>query len=903
MLSIKLHEATKQFKISNKLAMFFLERMNIPVKSHSSVISMDQLEMLREFAADKNKHPVWAEFNRSEKDKKQKGTKAKEETKVETKVAVENIIMVSDKVFERDSPPKPEPGETAKKIEAETPRPAQPHRTRPEPHPQPSGHAVSRTPAQPKPHPKPYPQPSSQPPVQPKPQAEPQPGSQPKPARDQKPKPHQPQSPPKPHAQEKSNKPRHDAPKQTDRREKPAERKPEHQHPKAGVPARPNDRDPRGPVGQKDQKDRSRFQPHPRSKDNRDRPSFKGRGGKQQNRSNRHNQSRYQQDRRGPYVPPAPKKPKVPKVFDLPELIQTSNFINIRELAEKLNLKLKDIEEKMLSLKLKKDYVTTQLLDVEDIREICKAFNVQVDIVSYEADIFNNHVKKDKGEQTLRAPVVTVMGHVDHGKTTLLDTLRNTRVADREAGGITQTIGAYKLSSKGNEIVFIDTPGHEAFTNIRARGAKVTDIVVLVVAANDGVKPQTIEAINHAQAAKVPIIVAINKIDLDGASPDRVKQELTQHNLVVEDWGGDVVSVEISAKFNKNLDSLLEMIGLVSEIQELKAYKSIPARGTIIESRLDPKLGSLGTVLIQHGQLERGDFFICGNSVGKVKSIFDDKGKVLKNAQVPMPIEIMGFEEVPEAGELFQVTDDIDKARKVIDSRKIQGKEALKGESVNEQKLSLQSLFQRLEDDKTKVFPIIMKTDNFSSGEVLEKILLKHSQDKLKINIIHQGVGNITESDILLASTSGSIIVGFNVKAPQKLIALAKRENVEIKLYNVIYHLIEDIDKAIKGEIEPEYVENQIGSVEVLQTFKISKIGIIAGCLVKEGKVNIKSRVKVLRKNDLVFEGELETLRRVKNDASEVNAGTECGIKIKNFNAIEIGDMLEIYETIIKEIK
>jgi translation initiation factor IF-2 len=429
----------------------------------------------------------------------------------------------------------------------------------------------------------------------------------------------------------------------------------------------------------------------------------------------------------------------------------------------------------------------------------------------------------------------------------------------------------------------------------------VTDIVILVVAADDGVKPQTIEAINHAQAAEVPIVVAINKIDLPGAAPDKVKQELTSHNVVVEEWGGDVVSVEISAKHNQNLDSLLEMIGIVSEMLELKAYKDIPARGTIIESRLDPKLGSMATVLIQHGQIKRGNSFICGDSVGKTKSIFDDRGDVLNNADAPLPVEIMGFENVPEAGERFQVIDNVEKARKVIEIRKLKEKETRKEEVIAEKKLSLQNLFEKLEENKTKVFPLIIKTDNFSSGEVLENILLKQSQEKLKINIVHKGIGNITESDILLSATSGSIIIGFNVKAPQKIVGLAKREQIEIKLYNVIYHLIEDIEKAVKGEIEPEYIETQIGQAEVLQIFKISKIGIIAGCLVKEGKVTNKSKLKVFRKDDFVFEGELETLRRIKNDVSEVNAGTECGIKIKNFNAIEIGDILEVYESKIKE--
>ncbi len=589
---------------------------------------------------------------------------------------------------------------------------------------------------------------------------------------------------------------------------------------------------------------------------------------------------------------------KKQKRLSLPGVIQTSNFINARELAEKLNLRFKDIEEKMRSLK--KEFIPNLMLEMEEIREICGAFGVEVTIIPYEEDIFSRHLEKYNARLSPLAAVVTVMGHVDHGKTTLLDALRHTRVADKEAGGITQKIGAYKLTYKGNDIVFIDTPGHEAFTNIRARGAKVTDIVVLVVAANDGVQPQTVEAIDHARAADVPIVVAINKIDIEGANPAKVKEQLTRHEIVVEDWGGQVVSVEISAKQNQNLDSLLEMLSLVSEMLELKAYKNIPARGTIIESRLDPKLGPMGTVLIQHGQLKRGDFFICGNSIGKVKAIFDHQANVLQQAEVPLPVEIMGFEDVPEAGELFQVTDDIEKAKKVVELRKHKEKENRKDEAFAEKKLSLQNLFQKLEENKTKTIPIVLKTDNFSSGEVLEQLLSNKSQDQLKINILHNGIGNVTESDILLASTSGAMIIGFNVKTPANVMIMAKREKVEIKLYNVIYHLIEDIEKAIKGEIRPEYIEKLIGKVEVLQIFKISKVGIIAGCLVKEGKVTAKSKLKIFRKDFLVFEGDIGNLKRVKNDVAEVVAGTECGIRIKNFNDMEIGDIIETYEVKLK---
>ncbi len=818
MQNIKLHEATKQFGISNKLAMFFLWKKNLSVKSHSSVITMEQLELLREFASDKEKFSyIYGEFNRVEKEKKRKAKKAK--------IAEAEKIPGKKEEIKKEPEIKKEEPEIKKKpkieVKIKKEKPGKDNR---------KVHEVRK--------------------VEPGITVE------------------------KVEPVEKEVK-KHEK-ERTERIEKEIKIVKEKEHPRLEEHKKKIDRSEKRPI------------PLPKAaKRKHVRPGIKPIMEKRKVRPEP-----------VPKAAPPPAKPK-PKVYNLPELIQISNYISIKELAEKLNLKLKDIEERMGMLK--KEFITNRVLDVEEIKEICKEFKVELDIVSFEDSIFYEHIEKFNAKLTPRAPVVTVMGHVDHGKTTLLDTLRKTRVAEREAGGITQKIGAYKLTNIGSDIIFLDTPGHEAFTNIRARGAQVTDIVILVVAANDGVKPQTIEAINHAQAAEVPIVVTINKIDLPGADPDKFKQELANHNVVLEEWGGDVVSVEISAKYNQNLDSLLEMIGIVSEMLELKAYKDIPARGTIIESRLDPKLGCMGTVLIQHGQIKRGNSFICGDSVGKVKSIFDEQGNVLNDAEAILPVEIMGFENIPEAGERFQVIDDVEKARKVIEIRKLKEKETKKEEVIAEKKLSLQNLFEKLEENKTKVFPIIMKTDNFSSGEVLENILLKHNQEKLKINIVHKGIGNITESDILLASTSGSIIVGFNVKVPQKIVGLAKREQIEIKLYTVIYHLIEDIEKAVKGEIEPEYIETQIGQVEVLQIFKISKIGIIAGCLVKEGKVTNKSKIKVFRKEDFVFEGEVETLRRIKNDVSEVNAGTECGIKIKNFNAIGIGDILEVYETKVKE--
>jgi len=604
-----------------------------------------------------------------------------------------------------------------------------------------------------------------------------------------------------------------------------------------------------------------------------------------------------QEGPRRPHTPPQPKKEKIVEPLNLPEKIQITDFCTVKELAEKLTIKLKTLEEKIALMKM--SYQGNQIMEGADIEKLCAEYGVELEILPYEDFVFQTQVAKSGGKMTSRPPVVTVMGHVDHGKTTLLDTLRKTRVAEKEAGGITQKIGAYKLKTPEGTIVFIDTPGHEAFTNLRARGAKVTDLVILVVAANDGVQPQTVEAIRHAQAAGVPMIVAINKIDIHGADIEKIKQDLNKHNILVESWGGKVVSVEISAKMNKNLDTLLEMIQLTSQMQELKAFAQIPARGTIIESRLDPQLGPIGTVLIQHGRLKKGDYFICGNSLGKIKSIFDDMGNMINGAQVPDPIEIMGFEAVPQAGDVFQVVDDLEKAKKIIEMRQINQKASKNKDFLAEKKLSLQNLFTLVEQDKIQVFPVIVKADNFGSAEVLGQILERLSQEKLKIEIMHSGLGNITEGDILLASTAGAVILGFNVKAPQKIISMAKMEKVEIRLYSVIYHLVEDIEKAVKGKIGPQYQETLVGKVEILQKFKISKVGIVAGCVVRDGKVTRKSKIKVMRGTDLVFEGEIDSLKRIKDEVSEVRAGTECGIRIKNFNNIETGDILEIYETSI----
>ena len=820
MSTIKLHEATKQFKLSNKLAMYFLEKLGLAVKSHSSVINVEQLEQLRELSASAKKiAALEAEMKRPPKKaaaaKKETAKKAvlekKEEAgKAPVKKAAEKKAAPEKAAAPRAAADKKPAARAVPAAKTGAPPPAVAKAEVPKPLATPAAKPAA---AAPRPDPRPAAPPHPPRPASPAPQA-PRPVS---------PAPQAPRPAPPPTQVTR--------PGQRIYRPSPSYRRPQPQH---------------GP-------------------------------------------------RRHTPRPVQPKKEKIVEPLDLPAKIQITDFCTFKELAEKLTIKLKVLEERMALLKM--NYQGNQILDGADIERLCADLGVELEVLPFEDYVFQARVAASGATPAPRPPVVTVMGHVDHGKTTLLDTLRKTRVAEKEAGGITQKIGAYKLRSGDDSIVFIDTPGHEAFTNLRARGAKVTDLVILVVAANDGVQPQTVEAIRHAQAAQVPMIVAINKIDIAGADLDRVKTDLNKHGILVESWGGKTVSVEISAKNNQNLDQLLEMIQLVSQMQELKAYADVPARGTIIESRLDPQLGPIGTVLIQHGRLKKGDCFICGNSLGKIKSIFDDSGSMQDAAQVPDPVEIMGFEAVPQAGDVFQVVNDLDKAKKVIAKRQATQKAAKSRDFMAEKKISLQNLFQMVEQDVVKTFPVIVKADNFGSSEVLEQVLTGLSQDQLKIEVLHSGLGNITEGDILLASTAGAVILGFNVKAPQKILAMAKMEKVEIRLYSVIYHLVEDIEKAVKGKIGPQYQEKRIGEVEILQKFKISNLGVVAGCVVRDGKVTRKSKVKIMRGEDLVFEGEIESLKRIKDEVSEVRAGTECGIRIRNFNNIEPGDIMEIYET------
>ena len=493
---------------------------------------------------------------------------------------------------------------------------------------------------------------------------------------------------------------------------------------------------------------------------------------------------------------------------------------------------------------------------------------------------------------TKRPPIVTVMGHVDHGKTSLLDSIRNTSVTSGEAGGITQHIGAYTVVCNGERITFIDTPGHAAFTAMRARGAKVTDIAIIVVAADDGVMPQTIEAINHAKAAEVSIIVAINKMDKNHIDPDRVKQQLTEYELVPEEWGGDTIMVPVSAKTGEGLNQLLESVLLVTEIKELKANPAKRATGTIIEAKLDKGRGPVATVLVSNGTLNVGDSLIAGAATGKIRAMFDDKGKKVKSAGPSTPVEVLGFSEVPQAGDYMYVADE-----KLVKKAAEERKDKIKLENARQtQSFSLGDLFGRISEGQLKTLNIIVKTDVQGSLEALKSSLEKISNDEVKVSAIHGGVGGINETDIMLAKASQAIIIGFNVRADNNAKSLAEKENVDIRLYSVIYDAVDDVTAAMKGMLAPKFTETVIGSVEVREVFKISGVGTVAGCYVTNGKVVRNGKVRVYRNNISVYDGNILALKRFKDDVKEVAYGFECGISVENYNDIKVGDIFEVYQ-------
>jgi translation initiation factor IF-2 len=567
--------------------------------------------------------------------------------------------------------------------------------------------------------------------------------------------------------------------------------------------------------------------------------------------------------------------------------------MTVKDLADKLDIRPKEVLAKLLMKRLM--MTINQTLDTETALMIAREFGADVQMRSFEEELLLVDQDEARTEDVVtRAPVVTVMGHVDHGKTSLLDAIRETRVAEREAGGITQHIGAYHVTINNRNIVFLDTPGHEAFTLMRARGAKVTDIVILVVAADDGVMPQTREAIDHAKAANVPIIVAINKIDKPNASPERVKREMTELGLMPEEWGGQTVTVEVSAKKKQNLELLLEMILLVTDIGELKANPKRNATGTVLESKLDKGRGPVATVLVQDGTLHVGDTFIAGPIVGRVRALIDDRGRPTKAAGPSTPVEVLGLAGLPQPGDVFQVAD-ATKARQIAAFREEQAKSRALG--AKGARLTLESLQAQIAEGGMKELPIIIKADVQGSAEVLADTLTKLSDEKVKIRIIHAGVGAVNESDVLLASASNAVIIAFNVRPDRNAEDIAARERVDIRSHSVIYNVTDEMKKAMTGLLDPTFKEVRIGVAQVRDTFKVPKFGTIAGCVVTEGRITRAgdTQARLLRDNVVVYEGKIGSLRRFKDDVSEVKSGFECGIGFEKFNDIKVGDVIEVF--------
>ena len=596
--------------------------------------------------------------------------------------------------------------------------------------------------------------------------------------------------------------------------------------------------------------------------------------------------------REAPRVASAPSAPAAPP--PITRAITLAEGMTVKDLADKLEVRTKDVLKKLLDKRIMMTLNTT--LDIDTATMIAREFGAEVQVRSFEEELLEVAAEEAQpGDLVTRAPVVTVMGHVDHGKTTLLDAIRETRVAEREVGGITQHIGAYHVEVNKRSVVFLDTPGHEAFTMMRARGARVTDIVILVVAADDGVMPQTREAIDHAKAAGVPIIVAINKIDKPEANAERVKRELADLSLVPEEWGGQTVMVEVSAKKRQRLDLLLEMILLVTDIGELKATPTRAALGTVLEAQLDRGRGPVATVLVQNGTLRVGDTVIAGSVVGKVRALIDDRGRAVKAAGPSTPVEVLGLAALPQPGDALQAIADAAKARQVALFRQTQAKEKALGAKAS--RLTLESLKQQIADGDVKELPIIIKADVQGSAEVLADTLTKLSDEKVKIRIIHAGVGAINESDVLLASASNAIIIGFSVRPDRNASDVAEREKVDIRLHSIIYNVIDEMKKAMEGLLEPTMKEVRVGFAEVRNTFRVPKVGMIAGCMVTEGRVVRagEAQARLLRDHVVVFEGKIASLRRFKDDVSEVKAGFECGIGLERFNDIKVGDLIEVF--------
>ncbi|MFB6364009.1 translation initiation factor IF-2 [Paenibacillus elgii] len=585
-------------------------------------------------------------------------------------------------------------------------------------------------------------------------------------------------------------------------------------------------------------------------------------------------------------------EPPKPKIDNTPKKIIVRGTMTVGETAKVLHKDASEVIKKLLFLGVMA--TINQELDLDAIQLLASEYGVEVELkIPVEEDKFEQFEEQDEEADLMeRPPVVTIMGHVDHGKTTLLDAIRKTSVTEGEAGGITQHIGAYQVETHNKKITFLDTPGHEAFTSMRARGAQVTDITIIVVAADDGVMPQTVEAISHAKAAKVPIIVAVNKIDKPDANPDRVKQELTEYELVPEEWGGDTIFCNISAKQGIGLENLLDMILLVSEVQELKANPNKRARGTVIEAELDKGKGPVARILIQHGTLKVGDSFVAGVCFGRVRAMMNDKGRKLKEAGPSTPVEITGLTEVPQAGDPFLVFEDERKARDIAEKRAITLRQSEMGANA---RVTLDDLYKQIKEGEVKDLNVIIKADVQGSAEALKSSLEKIDVEGARVKILHSGVGAITESDVILASASNAIVIGFNVRPEPQAKNTAEQEKVDIRLHSIIYKVMEEIEQAMKGLLDPEYKEVVIGHAEVRNIFKVSKVGTIAGCMVTDGKIVRSAEVRIVRSGIVVFEGKIDSLKRFKDDAKEVAQGYECGISLERFNDLKEGDTIEAF--------
>lgn len=642
-----------------------------------------------------------------------------------------------------------------------------------------------------------------------------------------------------------------------------------------------------------DQQFKKKESPHkPKNRQNSNQVKNGGKKDKKRHKNNK-NKKRTQNRKQNNNEPK-----QAPKLQKTPEKITYSDTLTVSDLAEKLNKEPAEIIKKLMFLGVMA--TKNQDLDDDAVELICDEYGVEVEkeVILEDTD-FNKYIKEDREEDLVERPaVVTIMGHVDHGKTTLLDSIRETKVTAGEAGGITQHIGAYQVEVDGKKITFLDTPGHAAFTSMRSRGAQVTDIAILVVAADDGVMPQTVEAINHAKAAEVPIIVAVNKMDKETANPERVMQELTEYELIPEDWGGDTIFVNISAIKKQGIDDLLEMILLVAEMEELKANPDALAYGTVIEAELDKGRGPVATLLVQNGTLHVSDPIVVGNTYGRVRAMVNDSGERVKDAGPSTPVEITGLHDVPQAGDHFLVFEDEKKARQIGEARQ---QEYIRETRADQTKVSLDDLFEQIKQGDMKEINVIIKADVQGSVEALSSSLQKIEVEGVKIKIIHTGVGAITESDIILASASNAIVIGYNVRPDVNAKKAAEAEKVDVRLHRVIYDAIEEMEAAMKGMLDPEYEEKVIGQAEVRETFKVSKIGTIAGSYVTDGKITRDSGVRVIRDGVVLFEGEIDSLKRFKDDAKEVAQGYECGITIVNYNDIKVGDVIEAF--IMEEIK